>query len=155
MNVVLGLGLAGVEGVQRIRVVVAEHARAVHRRLPVLQGERLDQVLIPAAHFVRRAAPVAIARMQHVILEVLELLVRGLGAVEIDLGIGQEQPLPQVGIHAFEVTQRIEGQLVVRAGRMPGIDDMKEQIHEGAVPTAEATASTHNALQASMSRWRA
>ena len=132
MDVVLGFGLGGVERMQRVRVVVAEHARAIHRRLPVLQGERLDQVLIPAAHLVRRAAPIAVARVQHVVLEVLELLVRRLRAVEVDLGVGQEQPLPQVGIHAFEMTQRVERQLVVRAGRMPGIDDVEKQVHGAA-----------------------
>ena len=38
VDVVFGLGLCGVEGLQRVRVVVAEHARAIDRRRPVLQG---------------------------------------------------------------------------------------------------------------------
>ena len=65
--------------------------------------------------------------MQHVILEVLELLVGRLRPFEVDLGVGQEQPLPQVGIHALEVAQRVEGQLVVRARRVAGIDDVESR----------------------------
>jgi hypothetical protein len=110
---------------QRVGVVVAQHARAIDGGLPVLQCKGFDEVLVPAAHFVRGAAPIAIARVQHVVLEVLEFLVGCLRAVEIDLGVGQEQPLPQVGIHALEVTQRVEGKLVVCAGRVPGMDDVE------------------------------
>ena len=132
VDVVLRLRLAGVEGMQRVRVVVAEHAGAIGRRRPVLQRQRLDEVIVPAAHLLRRPAPVAIARVQHVVLEVLELAVGCLRSLEVELGVPQEQPLPHVGIHALEAPQRVEGQLVVRARRVGGVDDVKEEVHGSA-----------------------
>ena len=102
---------------------MAEHARAIDRRVPVLLAERLDQVLIPAPHFLRRAAPVAVARVQHVVLEVLELVVGRLGAFEVELGVGQEQVLPQVRVHHLEMAQRVESELVMGAGGVGGVDD--------------------------------
>ena len=132
MDVVLGLRLGGVEGLQRVGVVVAEHAGAIDRRRPILLRQRLDQVIVPAAHLLRRAAPVAVARVQHVVLEVLELVVGRLRALQIELGVLEEQPLPHVDVHALEVPQRVEGELVMRARGMGGIDDAEEEVHGAA-----------------------
>jgi len=57
------------------------------------------------------------------VLEIFELVVGGLGPFQVELGVGQEHALPQVGIHAREVTQRVERQLVVRAPGVSSIDD--------------------------------
>jgi hypothetical protein len=134
VDVVLGLRLGGVEGLQRVGVVVAEHAGAIDRRRPVLLRQRLDQVIVPAAHLLRRAAPVAVARMQHMVLEVLELVVGRLGTLEVELGVLEEEPLPQIDVHALEMPQRVEGELVMRARRMGSIDDAEEEVHGLAFP---------------------
>ncbi len=129
VDVVLGLRLGGVEGLQRVGVVVAEHAGAIGRRRPVLQCQALDQVVIPAAHLLGRPAPEAVAGVQHMVLEILELVVGRLGPFQVELGMGEEHALPQVGVHAREVTQRVERQLVMRAPGVGGIDDAEEQVH--------------------------
>jgi hypothetical protein len=41
----------------------------------------------------------------------------------------EEEPLPHIGVHAPEVAQRIERELVVRARRVGGVDDMEEEVH--------------------------
>lgn len=139
MDVVLGLRLRRVQGLQRVGVVVAEHAGAVDGRRPVLLREPLHQMPVPAAHLLGRAAPIAIARVQHVVLEVLELGVGCLGALQIELGMRQEEPLPQVGVDAREMPQCVERQLVMRAGRVSGVDDAEKKVHGRFGPEAGKT----------------
>ncbi len=77
--------------------------------------------------------------MQDVILEILELIVGRLGAFEVELGVGQKYPLPQVVVRACDVAQRIQRQLVMGALGVGGIDDAEEQVH-GRFPSAPARA---------------
>ena len=69
--------------------------------------------------------------MQNVVLEILEFVVGRLRSFDIELGVRQECALPQIVVRAFEVAQRIERQLVVRAFGVGGIDDAEEQVHWG------------------------
>ncbi|MDP1908665.1 MAG: hypothetical protein Q8K85_10200, partial [Hyphomicrobium sp.] len=67
--------------------------------------------------------------MQHVVLEVLELVVRRLGAREIGLGMLQEQTLPAIRLRARQLPERIERQLVVRALGVGSVNDPEQQRH--------------------------
>ena len=71
--------------------------------------------------------------MKDVVLEVFELLVRGLRTFQIDLGMRQKQALPAFGVRILEEAQCIERQLMMRAVGVRGIDDAEKKVH-GAVP---------------------
>jgi hypothetical protein len=96
-------------------------------------------VVVPAAHLLGRPAPIAVAGVQHVVLEVLELVVRRACPFQVETGMPQKEALPEVGIGALKVAQRIERQLVMRAAGMGGIDDMEHEVHGAFPPGASAT----------------
>ncbi len=136
VDVVLGLRLGGVEGLQRVHEVVAQHARAVDCRRPVLDLQRLHHVAVPANRLRGRPAPEAVAGVQHVVAEVLELLVRRRGPFQIEPAMPEEKTLPQIGVGALEVAQRIERQLVMRGPGVGGVDDMEKRVHGAFSPWA-------------------
>jgi hypothetical protein len=135
VDVVLGLRLGGVEGLQRVGVVVAQHAGAVDRGGPILDGQRLHHVVVPAAHLLRRPAPQAVAGVQNVVLEILEVIVGCLGPFQIELGVGQEHALPIVRIGALQMPQRVKRELVMRAVGVGAVDNMEDEMH-GAFPVS-------------------
>ena len=128
---VLGLGLRGVKGLDRVGVVVAQDAGRVGGIIPSLAAQRLEQPAVPLLRLFRRAAPIAVADVQNVVLEVLELLVRRLGAFEIDLGVLEEEVLPALGVGPSHEAQRIERELVMRAVGVGGVDDAVKKAHAG------------------------
>ena len=77
MDVVFGFGLGGVEGLDGIDAIVAEDAGTIGGRIPVALGQGFDEVVIPALRLGGSAAPIIVARMQDVVLEILELVVGG------------------------------------------------------------------------------
>ena len=130
VDVVLRLGLAGVKGMERIRQVVAQHTRGIDGRRPVLLLQRRDDMAIPVAHLRRRAAPEVLARMQDVVLEVLEAVIGRLGAEHEQLGVLQKDAAPCLGVIPRQMAQAVECELVVRAPCMGGIEHAKEHIHQ-------------------------
>ncbi len=129
VDVVLCLRLARVEGHQGVAVIVAQHARAVDGRRPVLALQRVHEMLVPGACLVGRPAPQPVARVQHVVGEILELVVGRLRAVDIELRVLQEHALPLLPVLALEVLQGVQRKLVVRALRVGRIRDRKKQVH--------------------------
>ena len=97
MDAVLGFRLRGVERLDRIGVVVPEHAGGVGGLAPAAAGQSVDEMAVPVGDLLRRAAPIAVGGVQHVVLEVLEIRVGSLGAFEIDGVMREEQPLPRLG----------------------------------------------------------
>ena len=87
VNRVFGFRLRGVKGLDRVGVVVAEDARGVGGLAPDFGPERVEKLAVPLLRLLRRSAPVVVAHVQDVVLEILELGIRRLRAFEIDLGV--------------------------------------------------------------------
>ena len=134
MKIVLRLRLAGVQRHQRIGDVMAEHAGRIRHLRPVARLQRLDQRLMPLHNLLRRAAPVVVARVQNVIGEILEHVVGRLGAFEETRAVDEQHALPAVRVLARQTRQRIERELVMRAGGVRGAQDSIEQAHRLETP---------------------
>ena len=115
----------------RVGDVVAEHARCAHCFAPLSGFQSRNRAVEPFARELWRASPVAVARMQNVIFEVLELVVRSFRACHVGFGMQQEQAPPALGVRAGELLERVERELVVRAVGMGGGEHTKEKAHEG------------------------
>ena len=75
----------------------------------------------------------------------LNFFVGRLGSFQINLRMRQKQPLPALRHHwAFQVPQCIQGEFMVCAVRMGGIDDPEKKVH-GAFPGGAASIKSSNA----------
>ena len=134
VNVVFGLRLGGVERVNRIGVVVAQDTRAPDGLLPVLLLERCDEVGIPAGDLFRRTAPIGVAHVQDMVLEILERLVGCLRSFQVELDMLEEQALPVFSVGTCQALQGVERQLVMGAVGVSGINDAEKKAHGVLLP---------------------
>ena len=95
VDVVFSRRLAGVEGMQRIGEIVTEHACGIDGGRPVALAQRHDEMIVPVARFDRCATPEIVARMEDVVGEVLEFVVRCLRAKHQQLGVLQKDAPPR------------------------------------------------------------
>jgi hypothetical protein len=91
---VLFLGLMRMEGLHGIGNIVAHHACAVGGVLPVLRLHGAHGAAIPFARGRRRAAPIAVTNVQHVVAEILEDLVWRFRALEIGVAMLEKEVAP-------------------------------------------------------------
>ena len=111
-----GFRLAGMEGLDGVCVVVAQHAEGIGRVAPAFERQQFHAARIPFLRLGARAAPFAFADMQDVVLEVLELGVRRFGALQEMLVMHQEQRFPGFAIVSADQGERIErNKMVCRA----------------------------------------
>src|SRR5262249_29476726 len=132
-DAVLRLRLRGMKRMNGIGVVVAEHAGGPRRLTPTLALQLPDEMPIPVLDLFRGTAPVAIAHMQDMVLEVLELVVRRLRALHVGSGMLEEQAVPSFRIGDRQLLQRIERKFVMRAARMSRGDNLAYQAHGPAI----------------------
>ena len=124
-----GFGLAGVEGLDRVGVIVAEHAEGIGGLAPAFLREEFYPPCVPFLGLAARAAPFAFGDVEDVILEVLELGVRRLGAFQQVLMVDQEQRLPRLALLAADQRERIERNIMVRGAAAVIADHAFEQGH--------------------------
>ena len=67
--------------------------------------------------------------MQHVVSEVLELLIRRFGSIGVELDMFKKQLNPVLLIFRRQVAQRIQRQLVVRAGAFVSVQCSEQKVH--------------------------
>ena len=87
-------------------------------------------MIVPVRDLIGRAAPIAVADMQDVVLEVLELVVGRLRSREVALGVLEKEPAPAFGLGMLQLIERVQGELVVSPVRVRGVDDAEKQAHE-------------------------
>ena len=84
------LGLSGMEGLQRVGIIMAQHAQCIGRLAPLLVRQKLNRLGIPFGRLATRAAPFPFGNVQDVIAEILERRVRRLGTFQQVLMVHQE-----------------------------------------------------------------
>jgi hypothetical protein len=122
-------GLVRVERLDRIGVIVAHHAGAPRRLLPILFRKRAHRAAIPFLRRLDRAAPILVAHVQDVVLEILELSIRRLGAFEIVLVVMQQQIAPPLGARRLLVPQRVDGDAMMIRPTAARENDRVQQRH--------------------------
>ncbi len=123
------LTLSRMERLNRIGIIVRQHAERIGRLAPFLLTQRLDRLAIPFHRCVTSAAPFAVFNVQNVVLEILEIGIRRLGALE-QIGVMLEQQvLPITCILALQQLQRVERDKVMGRATPVRDDDKLEQIH--------------------------
>jgi hypothetical protein len=80
-----------------------------------MSPHRTDGPAIPFASGDRRAAPVSIAYVEDVVLEVLELLVRRLDAGGIRVAALEEEVRPALSVFGLKMLERHHGEAMVSA----------------------------------------
>ena len=118
--------LACMEWLDRIRVIVAQHASRVDRILPLAISQCCDSGAIPLLCRINRSAPIVVSHVQNVILEVFEGVIRSLRPVEINFDVLQTQVSPVLCDVAPDLIECVQSQLVVSTGALPGKQDVEE-----------------------------
>ena len=124
-----GFGLAGVEGLDRVGIIVAEHAEGISCFAPALLREQFDTARIPFLGLAARAAPVAFGDVEDMVLEVLELGVRRLCTLQQVLVVDQEQRFPGLALLSADQRERIERNVMMRGAAAVFADDAFKQGH--------------------------
>jgi len=125
------LGLARMEGLERVGIIMAQHAEGIGGLAPLLLRQQLDRFGIPFGRLVARAAPFAFGNMQDVVLEILERRVRRLGALQKMLVVHQEQRLPLLSRFGVDQVQRIECDMMMCRCAAVRTDNPFQQGHDG------------------------
>ena len=125
----LFLGLAGMEGLDRIGIIMAQHAERIGGLAPLLATEMVDRRRKPFHRLARRAAPLPFGNVQDMVAEILELGIRRLGPFEQVLVVNQEQVLPLVGLLRGYERQRVHRDIVVRRAAPMAANYSFEQRH--------------------------
>ena len=109
----LFLGLVRVEGLDWVDIIVTEHAGRPRGLLPIPLAQRTHGAPVPFFASFDCAAPFAFTNVEHMVLEVLEFIVRGLRAGEVFAVMVQHQLAPGPRVRGAQVAQRLQRQAVM------------------------------------------
>ena len=110
----LFLGLASMEGLDRIGIIMAQHTERIGGFAPLLATQMIYRRRIPFHRLARRAAPFPFGNVQDMVAEILEFGIRCLGPFEQVLVVDQEQILPLLRLIGRNERQRVHRDIMVR-----------------------------------------
>ena len=108
---------------------MTQHAGRVRDVAPIFVLERLQGELVPELRCLQRAPPVVVAHMQHMVDEVLELLVGRLRPFEIGIVMLQDNVAPGLGPRIAQMAQGVERQAMMRVLAGGGEQNSIQQRH--------------------------
>ena len=117
------------ERLDRVGVIVAEHAERIGGLAPLLAAQMINGGGIPLHRLARRAAPLPFGNVQDVVLEILELGIRRLGPFQQMFVMDEEQILPLVRLIRSDQGQRVHRDIVVRRATPMAANYPFEQRH--------------------------